>query len=198
LEYTIVKFPRKTYAAPVDLPKGAAIDLTASGVGRFGTQFSPLAITGNYLDETIAPFLNTPIDYGSIYILFGSRGEISRIILGGVDMPVTGDVHLLVGHGAAVKTSPSDQLEDNDPDPLADRSHDGKTPLLDAESIWVTIRSHSGETLTSQWVDPTDESTNLIPAQVSSPTNLTQIVRIQTVVGLTRSGAVESRDGGSL
>ena len=210
VSFSITRSPQPAIALPIEMPKGTVIDLTASGIGRFGNQFSPMAIDGNYTDETIVPYLTGTRDYQSIYILFGSRGEISRVLAGQVttpggtpvlsELPITGDVHFLVGQGGEVKTSPAGQLEDTDTDPLGDEAKDGTTPLLDYESIWVSIRSRNGDVAASPLIDPTDDTTPLIPATASNPPtdNALQETRIQTVIGLTRSAAVESRDLGSL
>lgn len=206
MEFSITRTPRPVIALPIELPQGTSIDLTASGIGRFGNQFSPMAVDGNYLDNTVAPFAAGTRDYQSIYILFGARGEVSRVLasqlVSGIpqlaEIPITGDVHLLVGQGGEVKTDPTDLLEDNDPDPLADEARDGKAPLLDPESAWVTIKARNGDIVATPWIDPTDNVTNLIPGIAGVPTNNTREGRIQTVIGRTRTAAVESRDMGSL
>lgn len=203
--FSITRSPRTAIALPVEIPRGASIDLTASGIGRFGNEFSPMAVEGNYLTTTGAPFLTGPRDYESIFIIFGARGEISRILSGRIvagvlqlaEFPVTGDVHLLVGRAGLIKTDPTGQLEDSDPDPLGDEARDGTTPLLDPESVWITIRSRSGDVVASSWVDPTDDATNLIPTE-ASPTNATRDLRIKAVIGRTRTSAVESDDLGSI
>jgi prepilin-type N-terminal cleavage/methylation domain-containing protein len=206
MPFTITRTPRPAIAMPLEMPKGTAIDLTASGLGRFGNEFSPMAIEGNYLNTANNPFISGARDYQSIYILFGSRGEISRVLGAGIvsgvpqliDIPVTGDIHLLVGQAGKIKALPSDQLEDNDPNPLADEAKDGKTPLLDSESIWVTIRARNGEVISTPWIDSTPTTVNLIPPVATTPTDATQQTRVQTVIGRTRAAAVESRDMGSL
>ena len=235
LSFSIEKQPRPAVALPVELPKGSAIDLTASGLGRFGNQFSPLEIMpyqvsptlvqGNYVDTTRAPFLDRPDplpvtnthDFHSIWILFGSRGEVSRLFYSAFDgtnlilteQPVTGDIHFLVGRAGDVKVSPAGQLEDNydnlNEDPLADERGDGTTPLLDSGSIWVSIKASTGEVLASNWVDPTDSATDLVDKLVTAPpaaptitSNNLQRTRVRNVIRRVRTAAVESRDGGSL
>ncbi len=207
--FLITRAPRPAIAKPVEMPTGTAIDLTASGIGRYGNQFSPMAIEGNYLDIQSGapnpPFTTGPRDYQVIYILFGARGEVSRIVaaqnvLGTpqlAEIPVTGDIHFLVGEAGELKTAPDDQLESNDPNPLIDEAKDGRTPLLNPESVWVTIKARNGEVITSPWIDPTDATTNLIPPPPGVPTDALREQRIQTVIGRTRTAAVESRDSGS-
>ncbi|TWT50512.1 hypothetical protein Pla22_32550 [Rubripirellula amarantea] len=213
LTFSIERAPRPAIAMPIEMPKGTSVDLTSSGLGRYGNEFSPMFIAGNYLDTTLTPFqipAATPpnlVDrvgnYRSIVITFGARGEVSRVFattgIDGTSLPlvgeiaVTGDIHFLVSESGEVKTDPEDQLEDNDPDPLADQEKDGKTPLLNTESIWVTIKARTGEVYSSSWIDPTDSNTRLIPPQVTTPTDATQQDRIRSVIGLTRSNATETR-----
>ncbi len=208
--FAITRAPRPAMAMPIQMPKGTMIDLTASGIGRYGNQFSPMAIDGNYLDIQSGapnpPFTTGPRDYRSIYILFGARGEVSRVVaaqlVAGVpelsEIPVTGDIHLLVGEAGELKTAPDDQLESTDPNPLTDEAKDGRTPLLNPESVWVTIKIRNGEVITSPWIDPTDDTTNLIPPPPGIPTDASRAQRIQTVIGRTRTAAVDSRGSGSL
>ncbi len=200
VSFQVTRSPRPAIALPVDLPRGTSIDLTSSGIGRFGNQFSPSFIDGNYVDTTLAPFVSGQRDYHSIYVLFGKRGEVTRV-LGGVfngtnvvlsDIPVIGDVFLLVGEGGEIK--PADPLEDADANPLGDAAKDGRTPLLDPGSLWVAIKSRSGEVIASPWVDPTDETTSLIGGGPPTPTNVSQQNRIHAVLGRTRSGAVQIRE----
>lgn len=217
VSFSITRSPRFAIANPLDLPTGTVIDLTASGIGRYGNDFSPMFIerydvsgiyVPNYMDDSKAPFGVGPFDYDAIIVLFGSRGEVSRV-LGNYwntstnsvvfgDIPVTGDIYLLVGEGGQLKPFPEEQLEDQDTNPLTDEASDGTTPLLNAESIWVTIKARSGEVITSAWTDPTNNSTNLIPPPIGTPDNdVERGNRIQQVIGLTRTGAIETQDTGS-
>lgn len=235
LSYSIDKQPRPAIALPVELPKGSAIDLTASGMGRFGNQFSPMEVMpfqtsptyvqGNYVDTTRSPFVDRPdplpanntYDFHSIWVLFGMRGEVSRLFYSTyngtnvvlTEQPVTGDIHFLVGRAGEVKVDPAGQLEDNysnlNEDPLADERRDGTTPLLDSGSIWVTIKASTGEVIASNWVDPTDNATDLVDRLPTAPppapnvaSNNLQRTRVRDVIRRVRTGAVESRDGGSL
>ncbi|MGB7325766.1 MAG: prepilin-type N-terminal cleavage/methylation domain-containing protein [Rubripirellula sp.] len=202
VSFQVNRSPRPAISMPVDLPRGTAIDLTSSGIGRFGSQFSPMFIDGNYIDTTLAPFVGTPRDYQSIYVLFGRRGEVARVLggvlVGGVvellEIPVTGDIFFLVGEGGEIK--PEDPLEDADRNPLEDAKKDGRTPLLDSSSIWVSIKARSGEVIASPWIDPTDSTSNLIGGAPTVSTNATQKKRIEDVLGRTRSAAVEVREDG--
>ncbi|TWT93666.1 pilus assembly FimT family protein [Neorhodopirellula pilleata] len=202
--FSIFRSPRPAIAMPIEMPQDTMIDLSVSGLGRYGNQFSPMAIEGNYLDVAIAPFNSVSVDYESVMILFGARGEVSRVLLtwsdgSQTDLPVIGDIHLLVGRGGEVKTAPEDQLEDTDPNPIADDADDGITPLLDQESIWVTIKSRTGEIVTSNWTDPTDDSTSLIATGNTAITDLDlrQQDRIQRTIGRVRASAVASSDIGT-
>jgi prepilin-type N-terminal cleavage/methylation domain-containing protein len=201
--FVITRTARPAIALPIEMPRGTAIDLTASGVGRYGNQFSPMAIDQNYLTETANPFIDGVRDYQSIYVLFGARGEVSRVLGGVVDgagnvilseIPTTGDLFFLVGERGSVKTLPGEQLEDQDTDPLGDGSRDGTTPMLNPESIWITIKANTGEVIASPWIDPTNEATGLIGAAATTPTDLLRQARIRRVLGLVRSGAIETRE----
>ncbi|MDA8745997.1 hypothetical protein N9N28_15335, partial [Rubripirellula amarantea] len=213
--FSITRTPRAAIAAPITLPRGTSIDLTSSGVGRAGLQFSPMVLaaltvpgttTPNYLDTTALPLAGGPLDFQSVYVMFGRRGEVNRVFAGGIEIPVTGDIYFLVSEAAEVKTDPDEQLEDDEADPLNDSGRDGTTPLLNREAIWVAIQSTSGQVTSSAWTDPTpadDPSsaatrrrTFLIPAKQSpvpstlAERNLEQYQRIGAVAARTRSGVV--------
>ena len=226
-EFVVSRQPRAAIAMPADLPAGTAIDLTVSGIGRDGNEFSPLEIAANYVNinaadnatDALNPFSSRPdplpapperaerYDYESIWIMFGPRGEVTEVLTGtdsvsainGVRQPilqpffVAGDIHLLVGRAGEVKTLPDEQLEDNDADPFNDEATDGTTPLLDADSVWVTVKSRSGEVTATPWSPPT------LSRPAPSPlTNAAQRIRMRTAIGTCRQIAVEARDGGSL
>ncbi|MEM1228633.1 MAG: prepilin-type N-terminal cleavage/methylation domain-containing protein [Planctomycetota bacterium] len=216
--YSIERQPRPAIAMPIELPEGTAIDLTSSGMGGSGNQFSPMAAAGNYLDTTLPPFavdadpavvappVAGELNYRELYILFGSRGEVSKLITASgagndptlTELPVTGDIHLLVGRAGEVKTDPNEQLEDQDANWLTDESKDGTTPLLNPESVWITIKARTGEVIATPWSDPTDDTTNLRPVAATTPTDATRQARIQRVISRVRSAAVNSFDQGSL
>ncbi len=225
--FVIKRQPRPAIAMPATMPAGTAIDLTASGIGRQGNEFSPLEIAGNYISPNAPDGATDPLnpfaavdpmnalkryEYESIWIMFGPRGQVTEVYVaapltqfinvGGTltatlvpvlqPVAVTGDIHLLVGRAGQVKTAPGDQLEDSDPDPFEDEASDGKTPLLDSDSVWVTIKSRSGEVLASPWTQP------VIDVPVVPVTNAGHRTRLRDVIGRARELAVRSRDGGSL
>ena len=214
---------RPSIAQPIDLPNGVSIDLTSSGVGRFGNQFSPMNVgigTGvNYLDTTLPPFANPPantsgiMDYGSVAILFNTRGEVSRAVAAtglqsvtnpstGLveqrpvysDIPLLGDVFLLVTEAGQVKTDPEGQLEDSDANPLQDQADDGTTPLLNPESIWVVVRSRTGEVVSSPWINPVADGDPLIPPITGTLDDAQQQRRVQGLLSLTRSAATRQSE----
>lgn len=227
--FVVHRRPRPAIAMPANLPEGTSIDLTVSGIGRHGNEFSPMEISGNYVRPNASDALAAPLnpyssvdpsnptlryEYQSIWIMFGSRGEVTevyssvtpttppRIRIGNTvtpavvpvlaPIPVTGDIHFLVGRAGQVKTNPTEQLEDDDPDPFADEAKDGRTPLLDPDSVWVTIKSRSGEVLASPWTEP------FVAAPAATVTDANHRTRLRNVIGRARELAVKSRDGGSL
>lgn len=224
VSFAIRRSPRPAVAFPIEMPEGTAIDLTASGIGAFGNQFSPMwagdgSADGNYLETTLPPFAIMPppvaqppiagqLDYREIYILFGARGEVTKVLSARgnqndptlTELPVTGDIHLLVGRAGEVKTDPEEQLEDQDSNWVIDESDDGTTPLLNPESIWVTIKSRTGEVIASPWVNPTSDAVALIPPDPTGAplTDADQQFRLQTVLSRVRSSATDSKDQGSL
>jgi len=75
--FQIYRYPRKTAAAPLELPPSSSIDLSLSGVGSAGTELA----AGT-----------TPV-----IILFNPSGYVDRIISSGYTGRPAGTVHFLVG-----------------------------------------------------------------------------------------------------
>lgn len=220
VSFAVRRTPQPAIAQPILMPKGTSIDLSASGVGSGGNQFSPFAISndpgtdydpGNYWDTSVEPFDNSTapgeaLDMGAIHILFDSRGTVSRILgtlnrgLAFGDIPVTGDVYLLVSEAGQIKTDPGEQLEDADSSPLEDAANDGTTPLLNPGSIWVTIRSRTGDVISAPWVNPNGNDNTLVPPKTVADTasllarNTHQRDRLQATLVLTRSAASQMQE----
>jgi prepilin-type N-terminal cleavage/methylation domain-containing protein len=208
VRFSIQRSPQPAIAQPITMPNGTSIDLTSSGVGSGEHQFSPFAIEENYRDTAMPPFGNADRSYGPIYILFNSRGELSRVIASKLspsglrpdDIPVTGDVFLLVGEAGQVKAAPDEQLEDQDPSPLTDKAKDGTTPLLNPESVWVTLRSRSGDVISSPWTNPTTRNDTFVMPRTTTSSdpmvdqNTEQARRIRAALTLTRSAAVQMQE----
>lgn len=94
--FRVRRRPRPSILPPIQVPGGMALDLTASGIGLTGRQFSPMDIgysdstltvpvQSNYVDPNLPPFAtqtgNTSgrMDYGSVLVFFDGRGAVSRV-----------------------------------------------------------------------------------------------------------------------
>jgi prepilin-type N-terminal cleavage/methylation domain-containing protein len=101
--------------APLDLPNGTVIDLTASGIGATSREFG--------LSST------------DVVIMFGPGGNVEQVYggrqAGGVDP--SGMIYLLIG-----------RLDRVYQDPFT-RGPDTRANLMDAESIWITVSPQTGK-----------------------------------------------------
>jgi hypothetical protein len=133
----------RSMGAPLDLPNGAVIDLTVSGMEPTLNQFT--AADPNDSD----PWTPSPQpDTTDVVIMFGPGGSVEQVYYGtyttggpglnsslqtvGVDP--SGMIYLLIGRLDRVVPS----------DPFA-RGPDIRANLMDAESIWITVSPQTGK-----------------------------------------------------
>jgi hypothetical protein len=86
LPFQIYRKPRKTSAAPLDLPAPAVIDLVMSGIGPTGTgdpYFLSPQPPGNPLDPVI--------------IMFSPSGRVDYVYVGGLSDRPLASIFLLIG-----------------------------------------------------------------------------------------------------
>lgn len=146
VSFRIYRKPSKMMAGSVTLPRGTCVDLSVSGVGQLGREFSTRAITPGSVTNP------APGDYGAVYIVFGPRGTVEiayyqnqaisggNIIKGIVRVLPTGVFHLLVGR--------TDQVDPGYGTPQAMSAVSGREDfrpnLLDTANIWVSMNPYSG------------------------------------------------------
>ncbi len=123
--FRIFRQPTKSLAPSTILPRGTCIDMSVSGIGPTGTQF-----TGTV----------------PIMIVFDGRGNISYISDGTGAYTPDGIVHLLVGRIEQVFTATPNLVKD----PLDSTSVDSN--LNDEGNIWVSINPYAGTVYSSQVV----------------------------------------------
>jgi prepilin-type N-terminal cleavage/methylation domain-containing protein len=106
----------RSIGAPLDLPNGTVIDLTASGIGATLTELFALSST-------------------DVVIMFGPGGNVEQVYggqqAGGV-IP-SGMIYLLIG-----------RLDRVYQDPFT-RGPDTRANLMDPESIWITVSPQTGK-----------------------------------------------------
>ncbi len=125
VHYQIIRAPVKIPSSDIDLPDATAVDLTLSGSGPEGIQFSP----------TIGP---KPIDQRTV-IMFRPDGSVSDIYQGATIAAANsglriGDLHLLVGRSEQVNVAAPAGVDGN---------------LADGRSIWVSINHKNGAITTA-------------------------------------------------
>ncbi len=188
LPFTIVRQPTISYAAPLELVDNTVIDLLYSGVGPFGTTFSPLTMessfdaTTSYDPSASTAFSTAARDYMQVWIVFNPDGSLARIYMGqpnstDVIVPFSfaplSDVHLLVGRTGQVR-----------PDLLLSEENGEIPNLLDDQAIWITINRMSGST---------SSAANDVAA-VAPITGAASQAQVENAVLSARSYALGSRD----
>ena len=159
VRFRIFRKPTKMMAGSVVLPRGTCVDLSMSGVGPAGRDFSTAAISAPTGSAAASG------DFGAVYIVFSPRGTLeiayyqSRTVVSGniVSSPIrvlpNGIFHLLIGRadqvdplygtaGSLAKVSTRDDFKPN---------------LIDPANVWVSINPYSGMIYSSQvFVGPGD------------------------------------------
>jgi len=93
--YKIQRKPVRSPKPPLELPRGAVIDLSVSGYERSGIQFNPYLYRDNFGNEN--PMLRNAVAHHPVNILFDSDGSILNVYFNNSMFEPTGMVHLLVG-----------------------------------------------------------------------------------------------------
>lgn len=146
VSFRIYRKPAKMMAGSVTLPRGTCVDLSVSGVGPSGREFSTRGITPG---SVASP---APGDYGAVYIVFGPRGTVEiayyqnqaisggNIVRGIVRVLPSGIFHLLVGR--------TDQVDPGFGTPTAMSAASGREDfepnVLDSANVWVSMNPYSG------------------------------------------------------
>ncbi|WP_419190134.1 hypothetical protein [Stieleria marina] len=128
--YKIHRRPARSTTAPLDLPRGLAIDLNYSGMGAFGNQFAPVP-------SAATPGLS--IFNNHISITFSADGRVSQVNnAAGVSLKPSGLIFLCLGTTDGLR---SDSLLSNDERAPAN--------LMDLQSIWIVINPSTGRVVSS-------------------------------------------------
>jgi prepilin-type N-terminal cleavage/methylation domain-containing protein len=120
-----IRRPPVRVGNPVELPKSTAIDMTYSGMGLTGTQFSSAA---------------------ALRVLFAPSGHVESYTLAGGDtLAPTGTLHFLVGLAAKVNP-PVDTVVS----PQANVFDIERSNLADANALWVSVGRSTGIVTTNE------------------------------------------------
>ncbi len=150
--FRIYRKPSKMLAGSVVLPRGTCIDLSISGVGPSGRDFSTRAITPGAVTTPTAG------DFGPIYVVFSPRGSVEIAYYQGRTMSGVNQIsniqrvfprgifHFLVGR--------NDQVDPGYLTPNAMNAVSGRDEFrpnaLDPANVWVSINPYSGAIYSSK------------------------------------------------
>lgn len=149
VSFRIYRTPSKMMAGSVVLPRGTCVDLSMSGVGPSGRDFSTFSIN--------APTGSTASagDFGAVYLVFSPRGTLELAYYqsrtsSGVPSVVrvlpNGIFHLLIG-----RTDQVDPLYGTPSSVSAVSTRDDfKANLVDPANVWVSVNPYSGMIYSSQ------------------------------------------------
>ncbi|QDS93403.1 putative major pilin subunit [Roseimaritima multifibrata] len=206
LPFTIIRKPRRSFTAPLELPEGTAIDLVYSGIGLNGDQFSPLAIddarglgnrygTTPYSPLSTTPFAGGVLDFQPVTIMFNATGGVNEVRSGApsgatavvvANQIPTSNIYLMLGKIGGVFPEAPFYVD------KADQAN-----LTDFESAWIVINRQTGEVALSPISafsmgaagNILDSNTGVEFAAASAPLQ----TKIQAALQLSRKEAAENR-----
>jgi prepilin-type N-terminal cleavage/methylation domain-containing protein len=182
LPYAIVREPTPSFANPLSLPEQTVIDLSCSGVGVDGVQFSPLEMEETYertrptpppriADKGYNPSLSKAFnanllptdkgdydrDYQDVQIVFNPDGSIKEVRMGVVSKDPS-------SQDTVIEPTRNSVLSDVYllvgrtgqvlPDALLTDDQAGRPNLFDDQAIWVCINRMSGHVYTESATPP--------------------------------------------
>ncbi len=84
--FQILRQPTRSVAAPLELSGRTVIDLSMSGVGLAGTQFTP----------------SSPTDVTPVIVVFNPGGQVDQVFAQGVGTPILAPAYFLIGSNEKV------------------------------------------------------------------------------------------------
>ena len=122
VKYKVHRRPSRSSTAPLELPRGMAIDMNYSGMGAFGNEFAASTMSGS-----------------NIQIIFGADGRVTTVnnSSGGFVAPV-GLIFLCLGTTDGLR-----------PDSLLSKDDKAPANLNDLDSVWVVINPNTGRVVSS-------------------------------------------------
>lgn len=160
VRFRVYRKPSKSLAGSVTLPRGICIDLSSSGLGQSGLQFSTEYIAASNRPGDPAVATPTGGSFGPVYIVFDTVGKVQDLYFGltpndptalTVRRPVSDTVHLLIGKTEQVAPSASTYLAPIVPPASGDTDRDDvRYNILDPSNYWVSVFPFSGAITSSQ------------------------------------------------
>jgi hypothetical protein len=124
--FAVSRQPVRTAIAPLQLPRGTAIDLAWSGTPSF---------------------LFRPVDTASVRIMFSPNGSLDRLWASGLPegSRVIEPIYLLIGRRDRV---PLERAA-----PFTSPAEDGRANLEEPSNLWVAVQPQTGSTITEKVAD---------------------------------------------
>lgn len=194
LAFRVFPKPRRLFARPLSLPSGTCIDLSVSGIGIDGYQFSAKTIKGVGTDPPAS------VRMQPIYIVFTPTGHVSSVIMNNYQLPTMdqfiahSDLYFLVG-----RTDQVTDYDDDDPNTLdmggiglsteigASVDDPFRSNLYDSNNYWVRIAANTGGITTSVNVDA--ENTRVNP-----PPTLPPVTSFGMLLGRVRGNSLSGEE----
>ncbi|MBN2216871.1 MAG: prepilin-type N-terminal cleavage/methylation domain-containing protein [Pirellulales bacterium] len=143
--FSILRRPSATIAAPLRLPEGTVVDLSASGLNDLN--LNPM--TQKTTDPTICAFSDSLSGSGQdpVTILFSPNGSVERCYYHDTNESPSGPMYLLIGRESQVGVGT----------PTSEDVSDEKKPNWQLpDSLWIALLPQSGLVSVAESAVPTD------------------------------------------
>jgi len=143
-KFQIIRSPSLSSARSIELPRTVAVDLSISGYGPGGNEFSPTSPA-----EAANP----------VIIMFSPGGTVERVYRGGADEIPSAPIHIFVGRVEKVQAPPADPDDFSDPN--------NPINLADPQAGWVSIGNRNGTVTSSENLDFTSTAVAGLPGNLA-------------------------------
>jgi prepilin-type N-terminal cleavage/methylation domain-containing protein len=133
LAFQILRQPVPSAVDPLQLSRGAVVDLGASGNDTSPTAFAPAGAA----------------DLSAVAVLFSPNGSVDRVVVRGQQYRVTEPIYLLVGRWERLPVQPGGAAEADD------TLHNWE----DATNLWVAINPQTGLVTVAELCTDVDDTT---------------------------------------
>jgi hypothetical protein len=134
--FQLYRHPVRSSAEPLRLPVNTAIDLSVSGFGANGNEFTHRGLAS---PQPVQILFNTAGDLEGVYADINGNGVVESV-------PANSSIHLMVGRSRQVVLGPGRSV-------FVDNASD-LSNIMDMSTLWITISHRTGQVTTTENASP--------------------------------------------
>jgi len=134
--FQLYRHPVRSSAEPLRLPVNTVIDLSVSGFGANGNEFTHRGLAS---PQPVQILFNTAGDLEGVYVDINGNGVVESV-------PANSSIHLMVGRSRQVVLGPGRSV-------FVDNASD-LSNIMDMSTLWITISHRTGQVTTTENASP--------------------------------------------